>query len=102
MGDATAVHQFVEEVEKKYGRIDICVTNAGGPPAKGFLATSAANWDGAVRLNLLSVVYFAQAVIPHMQRQKWGAHCDDHLYYDQAAGCRSRSIQMQCALVLWG
>ena len=72
VGDATAVHQFVEEVEKKYGRIDICVTNAGGPPAKGFLATSAADWDGAVRLNLLSVVYFAQAVIPHMQRQKWG------------------------------
>jgi 3-oxoacyl-[acyl-carrier protein] reductase len=72
VGDATAVHQFAEEVAKKYGRIDICVTNAGGPPAKSFLATSARDWDGAVRLNLLSVVYFAQAVIPHMQRRKWG------------------------------
>jgi len=72
VSDPTAVHQFVEEVAKKYGRIDICVTNAGGPPAKGFLTTSAADWDGAVRLNLLSVVYLAQAVIPHMQRRKWG------------------------------
>src|ERR1041385_2852548 len=30
------VIRFVENVHKKYGRIDICVTNAGGPPAKKF------------------------------------------------------------------
>src|SRR5215467_13684591 len=38
--DATAVHQYVEAVVKKFGSADICVTNAGGPPAKGFLATT--------------------------------------------------------------
>jgi 3-oxoacyl-[acyl-carrier protein] reductase len=69
---AQAVHGFVEKVAARFGGIDICVTNAGGPPAKGFLAASNAEWQKAVELNLLSTVYFAQEVIPHMQTKKWG------------------------------
>jgi 3-oxoacyl-[acyl-carrier protein] reductase len=72
VADPAAVGAFVEAVASKYGRVDICVTNAGGPPAKSFLATSREDWNNAVQLNLLSAVYFAQAVIPHMQRRKWG------------------------------
>ncbi len=70
--DADAVHRFVEAVVAKYGGVDICVTNAGGPPAKGFLAATLDEWRKAVDLNLLSTVYFAREVIPHMQRLHWG------------------------------
>lgn len=70
--DASAVRQFVAEAAKKFGRIDICVTNAGGPPAKGFLATTPDDWQSAVNQNLLSVVHFAREVIPYMQHRKWG------------------------------
>jgi 3-oxoacyl-[acyl-carrier protein] reductase len=70
--DADAVHRFVEEVVSNFGGVDICVTNAGGPPAKGFLAASLDEWRNAVDLNLLSTVYFAREVIPHMQRKHWG------------------------------
>src|ERR1019366_5472968 len=35
--DAAAVQQFVKDVAETFGSVDICVTNAGGPPAKGFL-----------------------------------------------------------------
>jgi len=69
---AGAVHAFVEAVVTKFGSVDICVTNAGGPPAKGFLATSPEDWHKAVELNLLSTVYFCKEVIPHMQRKQWG------------------------------
>lgn len=69
---AGAVHAFVEGVVAKFGSADICVTNAGGPPAKGFLAASVDDWHKAVELNFLSTVYFAREVIPHMQRQHWG------------------------------
>src|SRR3977135_1990855 len=31
--EAQAVHQFVEAVVNEFGAADICVTNAGGPPA---------------------------------------------------------------------
>jgi 3-oxoacyl-[acyl-carrier protein] reductase len=70
--DAAAVHRFVEEVVAKLGGVDICVTNAGGPPAKGFLAATVEEWHKAVEANFLSTVYFAREVIPHMQRKRWG------------------------------
>jgi 3-oxoacyl-[acyl-carrier protein] reductase len=70
--DAAAVHRFCSATAERFGRIDVCVTNAGGPPAKGFLAVSVDEWRRAVDLNFLSVVHFAREVIPHMQRQRWG------------------------------
>jgi 3-oxoacyl-[acyl-carrier protein] reductase len=67
-----ATEQFVRNTHDLFGRIDICVTNAGGPPAKQFLETTQADWDDAFALNLRSAVDFARAVIPHMQQQRWG------------------------------
>ena len=69
---APAVHDFVEKVVTRFGGVDICVTNAGGPPAKGFLAATYEEWQRAVELNFLSTVYFAHEVIPHMQKKHWG------------------------------
>src|SRR6266568_9301342 len=70
--NADAVHTFVDAVVQKFGGVDICVTNAGGPPAKGFLAASTEEWRRAIDANFLSTVYFAREVIPHMQRKHWG------------------------------
>jgi 3-oxoacyl-[acyl-carrier protein] reductase len=66
------VHGFVESVAKEFGRVDVCVTNAGGPPPKMFLETIVEEWHRAVELNLMSVISFAQAVLPHMRRNQWG------------------------------
>jgi 3-oxoacyl-[acyl-carrier protein] reductase len=70
--DESGIKAFVAAVGQKFGRIDICVTNAGGPPAKPFLELSMGEWRRAVELNLLSTVSFCREVIPWMQRQKWG------------------------------
>jgi 3-oxoacyl-[acyl-carrier protein] reductase len=70
--DAAAVKLFIESVTAKFGSVDICVTNAGGPPAKGFLAATIDEWKRAIEMNFLSTVYFAREVIPHMQRRRWG------------------------------
>src|SRR5579864_1314952 len=67
-----AVREFVADVEKKFGRVDICVTNAGGPPSKKFLETTLEEWRAAVELTLMSAVYFAREVLPRMQRNRWG------------------------------
>jgi len=67
-----AVRSFVADVEKKFGRVDICVTNAGGPPAKKFLDITVEEWRTAVNLTLMSAVYFAREVLPRMQRNQWG------------------------------
>jgi 3-oxoacyl-[acyl-carrier protein] reductase len=70
--DAGAVRDFVNSVVSRFGSADICVTNAGGPPAKGFLATNHDDWRKALDQNFLSTVYFAHEVIPHMQAKRWG------------------------------
>jgi len=70
--DSLAINNFITNVGRRFDRIDVCVTNAGGPPAKEFLETSDEDWDSAFALNLRSAVVFARAVIPFMQRQRWG------------------------------
>lgn len=72
VSDDAAVRAFVAATHERFGRIDICVPNAGGPPAKAFLATTMDEWERAWQLNLRSAISFCQAVLPFMQAQKWG------------------------------
>ena len=72
VGDSAAVAEFVAAVEERFGRVDICVTNTGGPPSKLFEATTNEDWRIWTEQLLMSVVYFAQAVLPRMQKRKWG------------------------------
>jgi 3-oxoacyl-[acyl-carrier protein] reductase len=67
-----AVRDFVAAVEKRHGHVDICITNAGGPPAKKFLDISLEDWRNAVDLTLMSAVYFAREVLPLMRKRRWG------------------------------
>ncbi|MGI8742197.1 MAG: SDR family oxidoreductase [Bryobacteraceae bacterium] len=66
------VRAFVQATHARFGRIDICVTNAGGPPAKPFAAASVADWRAAVDLNFMSTLFFAREVLPIMKEQRWG------------------------------
>ena len=72
VADAAAVGDFVQAAQAKFGRVDVCVPNAGGPPAKPFLDTTLDDWERAWQLNLRSAILFAQAVLPLMQKQHWG------------------------------
>ena len=66
------VQQFVAEVVKRFGAVDICVANAGGPPAKPFAETTLEDWHAAANLNLMSTVCLAKETLPLMQQQRWG------------------------------
>ena len=67
-----AVREFVAEVVERFGRLDICVANAGGPPAKSFANTTVDDWHQAANLNLMSTVYLAKETLPVMQQRRWG------------------------------
>lgn len=70
--DAAAAAAFVGAVHKEFQRLDICVTNAGGPPAKPFSTTTLEEWRQATELNLISHVSFCKAALPIMQQARWG------------------------------
>jgi len=73
--DLTEIEQIdwlIEETLDLFGKIDILVTNAGGPPSGNFNDIEESDWMKAVQLTLMSTVRLTKAVIPGMRKQKWG------------------------------
>ena len=70
--DSAAVAAFVAAVETRFGRIDICVTNSGGPPSNVFKNTKPEDWRAALDQLLMSTIFFARETLPRMQKNKWG------------------------------
>ncbi len=63
---------FWRKVTDRFGKADILITNAGGPPAGGFLDFEDGFWYEAFDLNFMSVVGLARHVIPGMKERGWG------------------------------
>lgn len=59
--------RFVDQAAARFGRVDILVTNAGGPPPGEFLDLDEAAWRRGVDLTLMSAVNLCYAAVPHMQ-----------------------------------
>ncbi|MDQ3469023.1 MAG: SDR family oxidoreductase [Actinomycetota bacterium] len=63
---------FVAAATEALGGVDILVTNAGGPPPGDFASTDVDAYQGAIELNLLSVVAMCKAAVAPMQAAGWG------------------------------
>src|SRR5258705_12224678 len=57
---------------ERFGRIDILVTNAGGPPAGKFEQLTREQWDDAVKETLFSAIELVRQVLPGMKDRRWG------------------------------
>ena len=68
--ETDAIRRLVAHTVERFGRLDILVTNAGGPPAGTFDATSRAAWESAVDLTLMSAVDLIRAALPHLRRSE--------------------------------
>ncbi|HSF17834.1 MAG TPA: SDR family oxidoreductase [Vicinamibacteria bacterium] len=66
------VNAWVAAAKKRFGRIDVLVANAGGPPASRFESTDVEAWKRGIELNLLSTIYLCRAVVPAMREQGSG------------------------------
>lgn len=71
-----AVREQIDRVARAaldaHGRVDILVTNAGGPPAGVFEKHDWDTWERAVHLTLRSAVELTRALLPGMRERKWG------------------------------
>ena len=70
--DYGQVRSFIAQTQERFGHIDICVANAGGPPSKSFAETTVEDWKAGTDLNLMSTVYLAREVLPDMRERRWG------------------------------
>ncbi len=69
---ADQITWLINETMDLFGRVDILVTNAGGPPPGDFSDLGEEDWMKAVQLTLMSTVRLCRAVIPSMKENGWG------------------------------
>jgi 3-oxoacyl-[acyl-carrier protein] reductase len=70
--DGAQTEALVNLALERAGRVDICVTNAGGPPAATFADADLDMFRRAFEQNALSAIRFAKLVLPGMRAQRWG------------------------------
>ncbi|MFX1363629.1 MAG: SDR family oxidoreductase [Promethearchaeota archaeon] len=63
---------LVDKTLEEFGRIDILVHNAGGPPSGPIDIISKDEWSNSIDLNLRSFIYITYMVIPIMKKQNGG------------------------------
>lgn len=66
------VERVVQQGLEKFGRIDVLVTNVGGPPAGQFESLNRDAWEEATKLLLTSVVDLTRLILPGMKERGWG------------------------------
>jgi len=59
---------FIKLAAAKFGRIDILLNNAGGPPFDKFENFDEQAWQKAIDLNLLSVVHISRLALPYLKQ----------------------------------
>lgn len=72
-GDAASakdVEAFISAAADVFGRLDILVTNAGGPPGGGFEQFTDEHWYKAVDLTLMSVVRMVRDALPLLRASR--------------------------------
>jgi NAD(P)-dependent dehydrogenase (short-subunit alcohol dehydrogenase family) len=74
VADQVSSATSVRAVMDAWGRIDILVNNVGiGGPMGNAVDVDLAAWDGAMRINVTSMMLMAKCAIPQMRKQRAGS-----------------------------
>lgn len=71
--DPDQIEQLINGVVAHYGRLDILITNAGGPPGGTFDSTDFDGWERGFNLTLMSGVRLIKAALPHLRQSEAAA-----------------------------
>jgi 3-oxoacyl-[acyl-carrier protein] reductase len=62
------IKSLVQATRDRFGKIDILINNAGGPPSGSFESLTDEDWQRAFELNLLSYVRTIREVLPDLKQ----------------------------------
>jgi 3-oxoacyl-[acyl-carrier protein] reductase len=73
VADPATPDALVKAAVERFGRLDVLIVSAGGPPPGQFLDLGPADWEAAVQLTLMSAVRLCYAAVPVMKKQGGGS-----------------------------
>jgi 3-oxoacyl-[acyl-carrier protein] reductase len=68
MAKVEDIQRFVNKSAEHFGRVDIIVNNAGGPPPGDFMKFSDEDWTNAYNLSFMSTMRMTREAVPHMRK----------------------------------
>ncbi|HEY3263079.1 MAG TPA: SDR family oxidoreductase [Pseudonocardiaceae bacterium] len=72
VAEPDAAEAAVDEVQRRYGPLDVLVLNAGGPPPGRILDVDDKHWQEAFELLLLGPLRMARLLLPRMAERGFG------------------------------
>jgi len=72
LSDETGARAFIEDAAAALGRLDVLVTNSGGPAPGSFDQLPVEKIHYGVSASLMAPIAMIYAAVPHMRRHKWG------------------------------
>jgi len=70
--DPEVCERLVQETVNRFGRLDVLINNAGGPPTGPAAEMTDDQWQVAFETNLMSAVRLTRAAVPHMRKGRAG------------------------------
>src|SRR5207244_9953282 len=68
MAKVEDIQRFVNKSAEHFGRVDIIVNNAGGPPPGEFMKFTDEDWESAFQLSFMSTMRMTREAVPHMRK----------------------------------
>ena len=70
------IQRLIQAAVDNFGRLDILVSNSGGPPAGRATDTDEETWSRSIDMALSFFIRMGREAAPHMREQKWGRICN--------------------------
>jgi 3-oxoacyl-[acyl-carrier protein] reductase len=72
LGRTDGIEAVIAGMREHHDRVDVLITNTGGPPTSPALGADWSAWQGAVDTLLRSAVELTRAFVPGMRSRQWG------------------------------
>ena len=66
------IQELIQRTVDHFGRLDIVISNSGGPPEGRAVDTSEDNWERAIQMALQFFIRMSREAVPHLRQRSWG------------------------------
>ena len=66
------IQNLIQRTVDHFGRLDIVISNSGGPPEGRAVDTSEDDWERAIQMALQFFIRMSREAVPHLKQQSWG------------------------------